>query len=109
MREAKRNERGGFVICLIGVVVAVAGFSTTSLAANSFNLGILGIAVAAIGFVVYLYYSRVYLRFVSQLASMAVKSAAPCPKCGKALPQEEISFCPYCGTQLKPQNPDSAQ
>jgi hypothetical protein len=101
MREAKRNERGGLVACIVGVVVAVAGFSTVSLAANSFNLGILGIVIAAIGFVVYLYYARVYLRFVGQLASMISKSAIPCPHCAKPLPEGEFAFCPFCGTSLK--------
>lgn len=101
MKEAKRNERAGLVVCIAGIVVSVAGFSTTSLASNAFNLGILGIVIAALGFVVYLYYSRVYLRFVGQLASMAVKSAAPCPRCGKAVPEGEFAFCPYCGFQLK--------
>ncbi len=101
MREAKRNERGGLVACIVGVVVAVAGFSTVSLAANSFNLGILGIVIAAIGFVVYLYYARVYLRFVGQLASMISKSAIPCPHCAKPLPEGEFAFCPFCGSPLK--------
>ena len=101
MREAKRNERGGFVVCIVGIIVSVAGFSTTSKAWNGFNLGILGIAVAAIGFIVYLYYARVYLRFVGQLASMVTKSSVPCPHCGKPLPEGEFAFCPYCGSQLK--------
>ena len=103
MREAKRNERAGFVVCIIGVIVAVAGFYTNSLewAKNAYQLGIIGIVVAAIGFVVYLYYARVYLRFVGQLASMTSKSATLCPKCGKALPEGEFAYCPFCGAQLK--------
>jgi hypothetical protein len=101
MREAKRNERGGLLVCIVGVVLAVAGFSTTSLAPNSFNLGILGIAIAAIGFVVYLYYTTVYLRFVGQLASMVSKSAIPCPHCAKPLPEGEFAFCPFCGGPLR--------
>lgn len=101
MKEAKRNERGGFIACIVGVVVAVAGFSTTWLVVNSFNLGIVGITVAAIGFVVYLYYARVYLRFVGQLVSMSSKSAVPCPRCGKALPEGEFTYCPFCGSPLK--------
>jgi hypothetical protein len=101
MREAKRNERGGLVVCIVGVIVAVAGFSTISLAENSFNLGILGIAIAAIGFVVYLYFARVYLRFVGQLASMISRSAVPCPHCAKPLPEGEFAFCPFCGSPLK--------
>jgi uncharacterized membrane protein YeaQ/YmgE (transglycosylase-associated protein family) len=102
MREAKRNERGGLVTCIVGVVVAVAGFSTTSLTGISFNLGVVGILIAAVGFVVYLYYARVYLRFVGQLASMASKSAVPCPRCAKPLPEGEFSFCPFCGAPIKP-------
>jgi len=101
IREAKRNERGGFLVCIIGVVLAVAGFSTISLAPNGFNLGILGIVIAAIGFVVYLYYARVYLRFVGQLASMTSKSAIPCPHCAKPLPEGEFAFCPFCGSPLR--------
>jgi di/tricarboxylate transporter len=101
MKEAKRNERGGLLACIVGVIVSVAGFSTTSLAPNSFNLGVIGIVIAAIGFVVYLYYSRVYLRFVGQLASMASKSAVPCPHCGKPLPEGEFAFCPFCGSPLR--------
>jgi tRNA(Ile2) C34 agmatinyltransferase TiaS len=101
MREAKRNERAGFVVCIIGVIVAVAGFYTNSLTNNALQLGIIGIVVAAIGFVVYLYYARVYLRFVGQLASMTSKSATLCPKCGKALPEGEFAYCPFCGAQLK--------
>jgi uncharacterized membrane protein YeaQ/YmgE (transglycosylase-associated protein family) len=101
MREAKRNERGGFVACILGIVLSVAGFSTMSLAPNSFNLGVLGIVIAAIGFVVYLYYARAYLRFVGQLALMVSKSSAPCPHCGKPLPEGEFAFCPFCGFQLK--------
>ncbi len=102
IREAKRNERAGFVVCIVGIIVAVAGFSTISLAGNSFSLGIIGIVIAALGFVVYLYYSRVYMRFMGQLASLASKSASPCPRCGKALPEGEFDFCPYCGSPLKP-------
>jgi hypothetical protein len=102
MREAKRNERGGFLVCIVGVVLAVAGFSTASLVGNGFNLGILGIVIAAIGFVVYLYYARVYLRFVGQLASMTSKNAIPCPHCAKPLPEGEFAFCPFCGSPLKP-------
>ena len=102
LREAKRNERAGFVVCMVGIIVSVAGFSTISLAGNSFNLGIIGIVIAALGFSIYLYYARVYLRFVGQLASLASKSASPCPRCGKALPECEFDFCPYCGSPLKP-------
>jgi type III secretory pathway component EscS len=101
MKDAKRNERAGLVACIVGVVVSVAGFSTTSLAGNSINLGIVGIVIAAIGFVVYLYYARVYLRFVGQLASMAFKSAVPCPRCAKELPEGDFAFCPFCGSPLK--------
>jgi len=101
MREAKRNERGGLLVCIVGVVLAVAGFSTISLAENSFNLGILGIVIAAIGFVVYLYYAHVYLRFVGQLASMISKSAIPCPHCAKPLPEGEFAFCPFCGSPIR--------
>lgn len=101
MREAKRNERGGLLICVVGVVLAVAGFSTISLVPNGFNLGILGIVIAALGFVVYLYYARVYLRFVGQLASMTSKTAIPCPHCAKPLPEGEFAFCPFCGSPLK--------
>jgi uncharacterized paraquat-inducible protein A len=101
MKEAKRNERGGFITCLVGVIVSVVGFSTTSLATNSINFGIIGIAIAAIGFTIYLYYTRVYSRFVGQLVSLASKSAVPCPRCGKALPEGEFSFCPFCGSPLK--------
>ena len=101
MREAKRNERGGFVVCIVGIILSVAGFSTKSLAPNAFNLGVLGIVIAAIGFVVYLYYARAYLRFVGQLASMVSKSSVPCPHCGKPLPEGEFAFCPFCGFALK--------
>ena len=101
MREAKRNERAGMAICIVGIVVAVAGFSTTSLASNSLNLGIVGLVIAALGFIVYLYYGRVYLRFVGQLASLASRSATPCPHCGKVLPEGELVFCPFCGSKLK--------
>jgi hypothetical protein len=100
MREAKRNERGGLVACVVGIIVSVAGFSTTSRTPISFNLGALGLVIAAIGFVVYMYYAQVYLRFVGQLASMASKSAVPCPHCGKPLPEGEFAFCPFCGSQL---------
>ena len=101
MKEAKRNERGGFLTCIVGVIVSVAGFSTTSLAGNSFNLGVLGIVIAAMGFVVYLYYLRVYLGFVGQLALMVSKSAVPCPHCEKPLPEGEFAFCPFCGSPLR--------
>lgn len=101
IREAKRNERAGFVVCIIGIIVAVAGFYTNSWVTNAFELGIIGIVVAAIGFVVYLYYAQVYLRFVGQLASMTSKSATLCPKCGKALPEGEFAYCPFCGAPLK--------
>jgi hypothetical protein len=103
MREAKRNERGGLIACIIGVVVSVAGFSTTSFAENSISLGIVGMVIAAIGFAVYLYYGRVYLRFVWQLASMASRSAVPCPRCAKPLPEGEFAFCPFCGFSVKAQ------
>ena len=102
LREAKRNERSGLVTCIVGIIVSVAGFSTpASLAGNSINLGIIGIVVAAIGFVIYLYYARVYLRFVGQLTSLVSKSAIPCPQCGKPLPEGEFAFCPFCGAPLK--------
>lgn len=101
MRDAKRNERGGLVICIVGVVLSVAGFSTTSLAQNSVNLGVIGILVAAAGFAVYLHYARLYSKFVAQLAKIAFKSAMPCPQCGKELPEGEFGFCPFCGYQLK--------
>ena len=100
MRDAKRNERGGLVACIMGVVVSVAGFSTLPLAGNSVNLGVLGVAIASVGFAVYLYYARLYSRFVGQLAKLAFKSAAPCPKCGRALPEGEFGFCPFCGASL---------
>jgi hypothetical protein len=101
MRDAKRNERGGLVICIVGVVLSVAGFSTTSLAENSVNLGVIGILVAAAGFAVYLHYAHLYSKFVGQLAKIAFKSAVPCPQCGKELPEGEFGFCPFCGCQLK--------
>jgi hypothetical protein len=101
MRDAKRNERGGLLACLVGVVVSVAGFSTIPLVRNSFELGVVGLVIAAVGFVVYLHYSRLYSRFVGQLAKIAFKSATPCPQCGKELPEGEFGFCPFCGTSLK--------
>jgi len=100
MREAKRNERSGLAVCIIGVIVAVAGLSTTWVS-NGINLGIIGIVVAGIGFIIYLYYGRVYLRFIGQLALMVTKNASPCPKCGKPLPEGEFAFCPHCGSSLK--------
>jgi uncharacterized paraquat-inducible protein A len=105
MRDAKRNERGGLLICLVGVVVSVAGFSTIHYAANSLNLGIVGLLVAALGFTVYLHYARLYSRFVGQLAKIAFKSAVPCPQCGKILPEGEFGFCPFCGASLKSEGP----
>jgi hypothetical protein len=102
MRNAKLNERGGLVTCILGVIVSVTGFSTTSLAGNSVNLGVVGIMIAAVGFVVYLHYSRLYSKFVGQLAKIAFKSAVPCPQCGKELPEGEFGFCPFCGSSLKP-------
>jgi len=101
MRDAKRNERGGLLACLVGVVVSVAGFSTIPLARNSLELGVVGLVIAAVGFAVYLHYARLYSRFVGQLAKIAFKSAAPCPQCGKELPEDEFGFCPYCGSSLK--------
>jgi hypothetical protein len=73
MRDAKRNERGGLLVCLVGVVVSVAGFSTIPYAGNSLNLGIVGLLVAALGFTVYLHYARLYSRFVGQLAKIALR------------------------------------
>jgi uncharacterized paraquat-inducible protein A len=105
IRDAKRSERGGLVVCLVGVVVSVAGFSTRSLAGNSINLGVVGLVIATVGFVVYLHYSRLYSRFVGQLAKIAFKSATPCPECGKALPEGEFSFCPFCGSSIRPEQP----
>jgi hypothetical protein len=101
MRDAKRNERGGLLACLVGVVVSVAGFSTIPLARNSLELGVVGLVIAAVGFVVYLHYSRLYSRFVGQLAKIAFKSGTPCPQCGKELPEGEFGFCPFCGSSLK--------
>jgi uncharacterized membrane protein YeaQ/YmgE (transglycosylase-associated protein family) len=100
MKDAKRNERGGLAACIIGVILSVAGFSTVPFAGNSTNLAVLGLAIASIGFVVYLYYSRVYSKFVGQLAKLAFKTATPCPKCGKTLPEGEFGFCPFCGNNL---------
>lgn len=105
MRDAKRNERGGLLACLVGVIVSVAGFSTTTLAPNSLNLGIVGLLIAALGFTVYLHYARLYSRLVGQLAKIAFTSAVPCPKCGKMLPEGEFGFCPFCGSSLKPEGP----
>jgi hypothetical protein len=105
MREAKRNERGGLAICIVGVIVGVAGFFTGSYVQSAtdlgIHLGIVGIAIAAVGFVLYFYYARIYLRFAGQLVSLASRSAHPCPQCGKALPEGEYSFCPFCGSPLK--------
>jgi hypothetical protein len=105
MRDAKRNERGGLLACLVGVVVSVAGFSTIHYADNSLNLGIVGLLIAAVGFTVYLHYARLYSRLVGQLAKIAFKSAVPCPKCGKMLPEGEFGFCPFCGSSLKSEGP----
>ena len=71
MRDAKRDERGGLLVCLVGVVVSVAGFSTLPLARNSLELGVVGLVIAAVGFAVYLHYARLYSRFVGQLAKIA--------------------------------------
>jgi len=102
MRDSKRSERGGLLICLVGVVVTVAGFSTISLARNSLELGVVGLVIAAVGFGVYLHYSILYSRFVGQLAKIAFKCKTPCPQCGKELPEGELSFCPFCGSSIKP-------
>ncbi len=33
----------------------------------------------------------------------ALANAMPtCPKCGKAIPQGNYAFCPFCGASLKP-------
>jgi hypothetical protein len=100
MTNAKRSERGGLLGCIVGVIVSVLGFSTLPLAGNSINLGVLGLAIASVGFAVYLHYTLLYSKFVAQLANLAFKSATPCPKCGKILPGAEYGFCPFCGTDL---------
>lgn len=100
MADAKRGERGGLLACVVGVILSVTGFSTTWLAANSINLGLFGLVIAAVGFAVYLHYARLYSRLVGQLAKIAFKSATPCPRCGKALPEGEFDFCPFCGGAL---------
>jgi len=101
MKDAKRNERGGLLACLVGVVVSVAGFSTIPLVRNSLELGVVGLVIGAVGFIVYLHYARLYSKFVGQLAKIAFKSATPCPQCGKELPEGEFDFCPHCGSSLK--------
>lgn len=103
MKDAKRNERGGLLACLVGVIVSAAGFTTSTLplARNSLELGVVGLLIAAVGFVVYLHYASVYSKFVGQLAKIAFKSAEPCPQCGKELPEGQFGFCPFCGTSLK--------
>jgi len=100
MAGAKRGERGGLLACVVGIIVSAAGFSTPWLAANSINLGILGLVIAAVGFAVYLHYARLYSKFVAQLAKIAFKTATPCPHCRKTLPEGEFDFCPFCGVSL---------
>jgi hypothetical protein len=101
MTNAKRSERGGLLACIVGVIVSVLGFSTLPLAGNSINLGVLGLAIASIGFAFYLHYTLLYSRFVAQLANLAFKSATPCRKCRKMLPEGDYGFCPFCGADLK--------
>jgi RNA polymerase subunit RPABC4/transcription elongation factor Spt4 len=100
MMNAKRSEGSGFIACLVGVVMAAAGFYTVPLAGNSTNLAVLGLAIASVGFIVYLHYSRVYSKLVTQLAKIAFATAKPCPKCGKPLPEGQFGFCPFCGSNL---------
>ena len=101
VRDVKRYERSGFIACIVGIVMSVAGFSTTSLSGNSIYLGIVGVVISAIGFVEFLHYQRVYSKMIGELASMAFKSAVPCPRCEKELPKGEFDFCPFCGSPLQ--------
>lgn len=103
IKEAKGLERGGLLICVLGVVLAIAGFGFGSFfeqgAATLAEVG--GILLAGFGFVWYFYYSNQYFKLLEQLKRMAVAN----PKCstrGKELPQGNYAYCPFCGNSLKP-------
>jgi hypothetical protein len=96
LREARNNEKWGYLLGFLGAVLAGVGFGWGS---GLQALGYLGILLAAFGFAWAIFCSYRGSKLREQLKTMATKIPT-CPKCGKQIPQGNYTFCPFCGSPL---------
>ena len=103
IKDAKGHERGGMIVFVIGVFVTAIGFGLNPLIGS--NAGIPmevgGLILAVIGSFRWFYYGYQNNKLMEQLRTLA-NVMPTCPNCGKAIPQGNYAFCPFCGTSLKP-------
>jgi len=105
IKDARGHARNGFIICLVGAVVASSGFA--SYANGMFGggfallvLGIVGVAAAIVGLSLGTYNEIKRIRWMNALGKIAFP-IPKCPKCGKEFPRGNLEFCPFCGNSLK--------
>lgn len=108
IKDAKSHERSGITFMVLGIILAVIGFSFYGygwvVGWSLLVLGIVGVIMAIFGILENLFYFRVRIRLMRELERMAIKIPT-CSKCGKQIPQGNYTFCPFCGSPLTPPPP----
>jgi hypothetical protein len=101
IKEARSAQKGGWILFILGLADSVIGFGLSPVSGQvGILMGIVGIPLAGMGLGVVFYYIYQYNRLLEQLKLIATVTPK-CPKCGKELPQGDLTFCPFCGTSLK--------
>lgn len=111
IQDAKSHEKSGNIWACVGIGVAVVGFFlyTSPLPADAPKwamalMGVAGTVGAILGGAEHLYYLNQRDKLTKELEKLAFINPQ-CPKCGKATPQGNYTFCPFCGSPLTPPPP----
>jgi len=101
LQERIRNARHAIAssaqVLGIGIVLAILGFMLFAILAI---LAIIGVLLTISAGASYFYFIDQSRKLTQQLREMAF-TLSSCPKCGKELPKETFSFCPFCGAPLE--------
>jgi len=101
LNDARRRERSGWIMFVVGVFVAAIGFAFIPFIGQTSGIliGIGGVLLAIVGIIESFYFRLQHFKLMEQLEKMAIKTT--CPKCGKEIPKGNFMFCPFCGASLE--------
>jgi hypothetical protein len=104
IKEERNNARNMGIVKYFMFAAAIFGFFFYLGGIGGWATLFLG-TVCVIGFLVFAIGEwgaiRTKKELMRELDSMGVK-VPTCPKCGRELRQEGLSFCPFCGSPLSP-------
>ena len=107
IQNAKNNRWVGVSLSVIGIVLVLVGAYLTFFPKQSVSIEDIGMVVFSgviamiAGGAVSSFYENKKTKLLEELEATTIKNPT-CPKCGKAIPQGNYTFCPFCGSPLTP-------